>query len=77
MNFWLTVLTGISDPKLVFGFHSSPPVMSELVLIYENSMNNRGNFQVRLLSGTDAVATGLWQKQGDILPSNHMTLLVL
>ena len=22
MNFWLTVLTGITDPELVFGFHS-------------------------------------------------------
>ena len=27
MNFWLMVLTGISDPKLVFGFHSSHVVM--------------------------------------------------
>ena len=26
-NFWLTVLTGISDPELVFGFHSSHVVM--------------------------------------------------
>ena len=30
MNFWLTVLTGISDPKLVFGFHSSHVVMCVL-----------------------------------------------
>ena len=33
MNFWLTVLTGISDPDLVFGFHSSHVVMC--VLIHE------------------------------------------
>ena len=31
MNFGLTVLTGISDPKLVFGFHSSHVVMSVLI----------------------------------------------
>ena len=30
----------MSDPELVFGSHSSPPVMSELVLIYENSMDS-------------------------------------
>ena len=35
-----TVLTGISDPELVFGFHSSHVVMCELVLIYENSMGS-------------------------------------
>ena len=40
LNFWLTVRTGISDPELVFGFHSSPPLRSELVLIYENSMDS-------------------------------------
>ena len=40
MNLWLTIRTGISDPELVFGFHSSPPVRSELVLIYENSMDS-------------------------------------
>ena len=40
MNFWLTVLTGISDLELEFGFHSSPPVRSELALIYENTMNS-------------------------------------
>ena len=33
LNFWVTVLTGISDLELVFGFHSSQPLMSELVLI--------------------------------------------
>ena len=27
MNLWLMVLTGISDPKMVFGFHSSCVVM--------------------------------------------------
>ena len=32
--FWLTVRTGISDPELVFGSHSSLHVMSEFVLIY-------------------------------------------
>ena len=31
MNFWLTVLTGISDPELVFGFHSSHVVMCVLI----------------------------------------------
>ena len=36
MNFWLTVLTGISDPGLVFGFHSSHAVMC--VLIHWRSM---------------------------------------
>ena len=30
MNLWLTVLTGISDPELVFGFHSSHVVMCVL-----------------------------------------------
>ena len=40
MNFWLTVRTGIADPELVFDSHSSPPMMSELVLIYENSMDS-------------------------------------
>ena len=40
MNFWLMVLTGISDPGLVFNSHSSSRVMSELVLIYENSINS-------------------------------------
>ena len=30
MNFSLTVLTGISDPKLVFGFHSSHVVICVL-----------------------------------------------
>ena len=40
MNFWLTVQTGISDLELVFGFHSSPPVRSESVLMYENPMNS-------------------------------------
>ena len=40
MIFWLTVRTGISDPELVFDSHSSPPVMSELVPIYENSMDS-------------------------------------
>ena len=40
MNFWLTVLTGISDPELVFGSHSSPPVMNELVPTHENSMDS-------------------------------------
>ena len=37
MNFWLTVRTGISDPELVFVFHSSRVVMC--VVIYENSMD--------------------------------------
>ena len=40
MKFWLTVRTGISDPELVFDSHSFPPVMSELVPIYENSMGS-------------------------------------
>ena len=40
MNCWLTVRTGISDLELAFGFHSSLPVRSELVLIYENPMNS-------------------------------------
>ena len=40
MNFWLTVRTGISDPELVFDSHSFPPVMSELVPTYENSMDS-------------------------------------
>ena len=31
MNFWLTVLTGISDPELVIGFHSSHVVMCVLI----------------------------------------------
>ena len=31
MNFWLTVLTGISDPELVFGSHSSQVVMCVLI----------------------------------------------
>ena len=31
MNFWLTVLTGIWDPELVFGFHSSHVVMCVLI----------------------------------------------
>ena len=33
MNFWLTVLTGISDPELVFGFHSSHMVMCVLMFL--------------------------------------------
>ena len=37
MNFWLTVLTGISDLELVFGFHSSHEVMC--VLIHWGSMD--------------------------------------
>ena len=40
LNFWLTVLTGISDLELVFDSHSSPPVMSELVPTYENSKDS-------------------------------------
>ena len=40
MNFWLTVRTGISDPELVFDSHSSPPLMSDLVPTYENSMDS-------------------------------------
>ena len=40
MIFWLTVRAGISDPELVFDSHSSPPVMSELVPTYENSMDS-------------------------------------
>ena len=40
MNFWLTVLTGISDLELVFESHSSPPLMSESVLICLNSMDS-------------------------------------
>ena len=40
MNFWLTVLTGILDPELVFDSHSSPNVMSELAPIHENSMDS-------------------------------------
>ena len=35
MNFWLTVPTGISDPKLVFGLHSSHVVMC--VLMHQSS----------------------------------------
>ena len=35
MIFWLTGLTGISDPELVFGFHSSHVVMC--VLIYQST----------------------------------------
>ena len=31
LNFWLTVLTGISGPGLVFGFHSSHVVMCVLI----------------------------------------------
>ena len=38
MNFWLTVRTGISDPELVFGSHSSHVVMC--VLIFLNSMDS-------------------------------------
>ena len=38
LNFWLTVRTGIADLELVFGFHSSPSVRSELVLFSENPM---------------------------------------
>ena len=40
MNFWLTVRTGISDLELVFDSHSSPPVMSESVLLFPNSMDS-------------------------------------
>ena len=40
MNFWLTVLTSISDLELVFDSHSSPPLMSESVLICLNSMDS-------------------------------------
>ena len=40
MNFCLTVLTGISDPELVFDSHSSPPMVSELVLLFRNSMDS-------------------------------------
>ena len=38
MNFWLTVMTGISDPELVFGFHSSHVVMC--VLIHQRSKDS-------------------------------------
>ena len=39
--FWLTVRTGISDLELVFDSHSSPPLMSESVLIWLlNSMDS-------------------------------------
>ena len=31
MNFWLTVLTGISDPELVSDFHSFHAVMCVLI----------------------------------------------
>ena len=31
LNFWLTVLTGISDPELVFGVHSLHAVMCVLI----------------------------------------------
>ena len=31
MNFWLSVLTGISDPELVIGFHSSHVVTCVLI----------------------------------------------
>ena len=40
LNFWLTVRTGISDLELVFDSHSSPPLMSELVPTYENSLDS-------------------------------------
>ena len=40
MKLWLTVRTGISDPELMFDSRSSPPVMSELVPTYENSMDS-------------------------------------
>ena len=39
-NFWLTVLTGISDPEPVFDFHSSPLSMSESFLLFLNSMDS-------------------------------------
>ena len=37
MNFWLTVLTGISDPKLVFGIHSLHAVRDELSVVCDKS----------------------------------------
>ena len=40
MNFQLTVRTGISDLELVFDYHSSPPLMSEAVLLFWNSMDS-------------------------------------
>ena len=40
MNFWLTVLTGISDPELVFDSHSSPPLMSEAAPRSMNSIDS-------------------------------------
>ena len=53
MNCWLTVHTAISDPELVFGSHSSPPVMSELVPICENfhGFNSCGSGAVEDASG--------------------------
>ena len=39
-DFWLTVQIGISDLELVFDSHSSPPFMSESVLIFLNSMDS-------------------------------------
>ena len=40
MSFWLTVLTGVSDLELVFASHFSPPLMSESVLLFPNSMDS-------------------------------------
>ena len=57
LNFWLTVRIGISDLELVFGFHSSPPVRSDLVLIYENSMDSIPADKVLKMTRLD------WQKR--------------
>ena len=41
------------------------------------TIHNRGIFLARLSCRTDAVATSLWQKKGEIRPSNQTELLVL
>ena len=42
LNFWLTVLTGITDPELVFGFHSSHAVKCSDTLLELHGFDSCG-----------------------------------
>ena len=58
-NFWLTVLTGISDPELLFGFHSSHVVMCVLMYSELHGFNSCG-------SGAEEDAVGFAKTFPDI-----------
>ena len=69
-SFALSLLAWFSDASIFSNSSISATKMCLLSRFPPRTIRSRGISLVRLSCRTDAVAAGLWQKKGDIRPSN-------